>query len=119
MENDDEHFARVHFAISILRARKRSRGASTPSPDLSPYVPGSGPTRDELEDDILFQNVLIESLDSSADDYEEALAKFEASKGELERQLNALPTLTHNQTTFTTSPQRPPVVDLTADDSDD
>ena len=49
-------------------------------------------TRDELEDDILFQNVLIESLDDGADDYEEKLATFEATKKDLERQMAALDT---------------------------
>jgi SNF2 family DNA or RNA helicase len=49
-------------------------------------------TRDELEDDILFQNVLIESLDMGADDYEEKLAAFEATKKDLERQTAALNT---------------------------
>lgn len=49
-------------------------------------------TRDDLEDDILFQNVLIESLDAGADDYEEKLAAFEATKKDLERQMAALDT---------------------------
>jgi hypothetical protein len=49
-------------------------------------------TRDELEDDILFQNVLIESLDIGADDYGEKLAAFEATKKDLERQMAALNT---------------------------
>jgi SNF2 family DNA or RNA helicase len=49
-------------------------------------------TRDELEDDILFQNVLIESLDIGADDYQEKLAAFEATKEDLERQMSALDT---------------------------
>jgi SNF2 family DNA or RNA helicase len=49
-------------------------------------------TRDELEDDILFQNVLIESLDIGADDYQEKLATFEATKKDLERQMAALDT---------------------------
>jgi SNF2 family DNA or RNA helicase len=47
-------------------------------------------SREDLEDDILFQNVLIESLDEGADDYEERLAGFEATKRGLERQLAAL-----------------------------
>lgn len=49
-------------------------------------------SRDDLEDDILFQNVLIESLDAGADDYEEKLAGFEAVKKDLERQMAALDT---------------------------
>lgn len=49
-------------------------------------------TRDDLEDDILFQNVLIESLDPGAEDYEEKLAAFEANKQDLERQMAALDT---------------------------
>ena len=49
-------------------------------------------TREDLEDDILFQNVLIESLDIGADDYQEKLATFEATKRSLERQMAALDT---------------------------
>lgn len=47
-------------------------------------------SRDELEDDIIFQDVLIESLDTEADDYEEKLAGFQAAKRDLERQIEAL-----------------------------
>jgi SNF2 family DNA or RNA helicase len=49
-------------------------------------------TRDELEDDVLFTNVLIDSLDPGADDFEEKLAGFEATKKDLERQMAALDT---------------------------
>lgn len=49
-------------------------------------------TRDDIEDDILFQNVLIESLDRGAEDYEEKLAAFEATKKDLETQMAALDT---------------------------
>jgi SNF2 family DNA or RNA helicase len=49
-------------------------------------------TRDDLEDDILFQNVLIESLDQGADDYSEKIAAFDATKKQLEEQLAALDT---------------------------
>jgi hypothetical protein len=47
-------------------------------------------SREDLEDDVLFQNVLIESLDGGADDYEQKLARFEATRRDLERQLAAL-----------------------------
>lgn len=47
-------------------------------------------SREELEDDILFQNVLIESLDQGADDYEQRLAGLEEIKQNFERQLEAL-----------------------------
>jgi len=50
-------------------------------------------TREDLEDDILFQNVLMESLDEGADDYEQRLAGFKATKRDLERQLAALESL--------------------------
>ena len=49
-------------------------------------------SREDLEDDILFQNVLIESLDEGADDYEQRLAGLKATKRDLERQLAALET---------------------------
>ena len=47
-------------------------------------------SREDLEDDILFQNVLIESLDQAADDYATRLAGLEATKQDLERRLAAL-----------------------------
>jgi SNF2 family DNA or RNA helicase len=49
-------------------------------------------SREDLEDDILFQNVLIESLDEGADDYGEKLAGLKAIKQNLEQQLAALET---------------------------
>ena len=49
-------------------------------------------SREDLEDDILFQNVLMESLDEGADDYEEKLAALKAIKQNLEHQLAALGT---------------------------
>ncbi|KAM0720425.1 hypothetical protein Q7P37_004561 [Cladosporium fusiforme] len=49
-------------------------------------------TADEVEEEILFQQVLIESLDPGADDYSQRLASLEAYKKDLEKRMEALNT---------------------------
>lgn len=51
---------------------------------------GPQATLDEIEEEILFQDVLIQSLDPGADDYEERLATLEATKEGLEKRMDAL-----------------------------
>lgn len=55
--------------------------ASTPPPDAS---------AETLEEELAFLDVLIESLDEGADDYESRLAEFEDQKADFERRLQSM-----------------------------
>jgi hypothetical protein len=71
-------------------AQQKAQLADTITSPKPPTNTKSHSVREDLEDDILFQNVLIESLDEGADDYEQRLAGLKATKRERERQLAAL-----------------------------